>query len=383
MTGVHAKCRELSLEALESLQSTKPRAVSVAVRKLEICARLLGDEQLQRWCSFHLGTYAYQIPKAPSEVDVDYVSKVVDEVRDLKVPLSSQEVRARLGNSGGGFESIEFIEETLDKLRKAKRGNDGDHFVDNLSKTVSTCANAASERAAKLYASFSFGEIPSRQFDVIRERVDNLLLDICPNAIEKFMSAYERLGSTSSEDWSLALTACRRVIKAVADVLFPPTDELRNGRKLGEEQYINRLWAFLDTRLEASSDKDLAKAHVDYLGSFIQRLNDKASKGVHATVSYEEAVRAVLYTYLTLGDILELAPAGVREALNSEGKIDINSASMDDLRNIPGLTSVIAKEVIKRRTKARFGSVEELLEIKGFGPKTLEKVQPHLVALSG
>ncbi len=156
---------------------------------------------------------------------------------------------------------------------------------------------------------------------------------------------------------------------------------MRNGRKLGEDQYINRLWAFLDGQLEAGSDKDLAKAHVDYLGSFIQRLNEKASKGVHARVSYEEAVRAVLYTYLTLGDILEFAAAGVRQALGDKGKVDVNSASIVDLRSVPGITSSIAKELVKRRTKAPFNSVEQLLDIKELGPETLERAQSYLVAL--
>lgn len=382
MTSVHARCRELSEEALESLQSTKPKAVSIAVRKLEVCARLLGDRKLQRWCTFQLGGYVYQLPDPPSELASDYADQLTSKLRELKVPVSNQELFPRIGMSGGGFESIEFFEEKHDQLRKEKTGNDRTYYITNLSKTINSCANAASERAAKLYASFSFGDIPSRQFDVIRERVDDLLLDICPEAIEKFMSAYERLGSASSEDWSLALTACRRVIKSVADVIFPTTKESRNGRKLGEDQYINRLWAFLDDQLEASSDKDLAKAHVNYLGSFIQRLNDKTSKGVHTSVSYEEAVRAVLYTYLTLGDILEFASMGVKQALREEGKIDVNSASLEDLRNVSGFNSTIAKKIVKKRTKASFGSVEQLLEIKGLGPKTLEKARPYLVAVS-
>jgi DNA uptake protein ComE-like DNA-binding protein len=273
------------------------------------------------------------------------------------------------------------LKNRLSQLHKQKSGNDGTHYINNLSGTISSVANAASKQAARLYASFAFGDIPRRQFDVIRERVDNLLLDICPDAVEKFMSAYEMLGSKSSEDWSLALTSCRRIIKAVSDELFPPSSEQRDGRKLGDEHYINRLWAFLDDNLEASSDKDLAKAHVNYLGSFLQRLNDKASKGVHSNVTYEEAVRAVLYTYLTLGDVLEFASVGVKTVLNRMGKLDINSAKYEEICSIQGITTGIAKEIIKKRVKTPYRSIEELLEIKGFGPKSLEKVQAYLTAI--
>ncbi|WP_286806081.1 hypothetical protein, partial [Marinimicrobium sp. UBA4209] len=72
------------------------------------------------------------------------------------------------------------------------------------------------------------------------------------------MSAYERLSSTSSEDWSHALTAARRVIKDVADSIYPPREAKLGERKLGNDQYINRLWAFLDENAKSGSDKDLA-----------------------------------------------------------------------------------------------------------------------------
>jgi DNA uptake protein ComE-like DNA-binding protein len=227
----------------------------------------------------------------------------------------------------------------------------------------------------------AFGEIPRRQFDVIREQVDNLLLDIAPEAIEKFMSAYERLGSSSSEDWSLALTACRRVIKAVADSIYPPRPGRVRDRFVGEDQYINRIWAFLDENVAAGSDKDLAKAHVDYLGSFIQRLNDKASKGVHAVVSYEEAVRCVLYTYLTLGDILQFGKGAIRSRLPAQGLVDVNSASMTDLRSLPGITGPLAKAIVKRRARTRFSNIDDLLELQGIGPKKLEALRGVATAL--
>ena len=225
------------------------------------------------------------------------------------------------------------------------------------------------------------GDIPRRQFDVIRERVDELLLDICPEAIEKFMAAYDRLGSSSSEDWSLALTATRRVIKAVADSIYPPRETKPGERKLGKEQYINRLWAFLDENLDQGSNKDLAKAHVDYLGSFLQRLNEKASKGVHTQVSYDEAVRAVLYTYLTLGDVLEFSGKGVAKALKERGKLNVNTASIDELASVDGLSSSLAKEIIKMRAKRPLKRLDDLLKLKGLGPKTLEKLRKSLIVI--
>lgn len=380
--SIHGKCAQLSSEALMQLQESKVGNVYSAVRKLELCARLINDKNLLKWCNYHLGAYSNKLPHPQETVDQEYANKVVTEIVKLKIPVDEQEIITRLGESGGGFSSIEFVENTLARLSKEKKGNDGTHYRSNLQRTINACANAAYKNASRLFSTYSFGEIPRRHFDIIRERVDDLLLDICPEAIEKFMTAYERLGSSSSEDWSLALTATRRVIKAVADTLFPPRKTKPGERKLGEEQYINRLWAFLDENLEHGSDKDLAKAHVDYLGSFLQRLNEKASKGVHAKVTYEEAVRSVLYTYLTLGDVLEFSGKGVEIALKDRGKVNLNTASIDELIELDGLNTILAKSIIKKRSKRPFQSLDELLQFKGVGPKTLEKIRKSCVVLN-
>jgi DNA uptake protein ComE-like DNA-binding protein len=359
----------------------KPGSVSRAVCKLELCARLLQDEKLLKWCKFHLGWYTDKLPPQEETVTQKDADEAVNAVAKIGISLSTQEILHRLGQFGGGFQSIEFVEETLARLDREKRGNDNTHYRSNLLRVIGVCANAAYQHASHLHAAFSFGNIPRRQFDVIRERVDDLLLDVCPEAIEKFMAAYERLGSKSTEDWSHALTAARRVIKAVADALYPPQDTPKGARKLGEEQYINRLWAFLDEHVPAGSDKDLAKAHIDYLGSFLQRLNEKASKGVHAQVFYEEAVRAVLYTYLALGDVLEFASAGVTSALKEKGKIDIDTASIDELASTEGMSAGLAKQIVKARVKSPFKSVDELTALKGVGPKTLDKIRMACIAV--
>lgn len=372
--GKTNECLDLVRQALEAIQSNKLNKTSLAVRKLEFCSKILEDKELERWCEFQLGGYEWDLPLAIKENIKTYNNDLLGKIGELGLKaITGVELSARATISGGGFKSVEFIEATLNQLIKQKSGNDGTYYVNNLQSTLVTIANSAYAKAVKVYKRLSFGEIPSRQFDFIRDRVDGLLLDICPDAIEKFMVAYERLSSNSSENWSQALTACRRVIKSVADAIYPPKKTSKEERKLGEEQYINRLWAFLDENAGAGSDKDLAKAHVNYLGAFIQKLNDKASKGVHADVRYEEAVKSVLYTYLTLGDILDVASDAIKgKAL--DGSLDINSASFEELKAVDGITESTAKEIIKRRVIKRFSSVDELSEMKGVGKATVAKI---------
>lgn len=377
-SGIHDECLSLVREALHAIQEGKPGAVSFSIRKLELAADLIDDKRLKKWCAFQLGQYEARLPH-PETVDDEYVESLVANVQELDIPITNEEIQPRVSVAGGAFKSIEFIEQVLARLNKDKSGNDGVYYRTDLQATISAASNATYARAKKLYKTLSFGEIPSRQFNAIRDRVDSLLLDLCPSAIEKFMSAYERLASSSSEDWSHALTAARRVIKAVADSIYPPTTSSTGERKLGEEQYINRLWAFLDENAQSGSDKELAKAHVNYLGSFLQRINDKASKGVHSEVTYSEAVRAVLYTYLTLGDILETAGGALEQKARAEGRINLNSAEIAELKEVPGLSETLAKAIVKRRAKHPFRSVDELGEFKGVGPKTIEKVREKCI----
>lgn len=77
-----------------------------------------------------------------------------------------------------------------------------------------------------------------------------------------------------------------------------------DGRKLGKNNHINRIWAYLDKSIESSTDKDIAKAHIDFLGNWMKQTNSKNCKGVHDEVNHIEAVQTVFHTYLVLSHIL-------------------------------------------------------------------------------
>ena len=64
-------------------------------------------------------------------------------------------------------------------------------------------------------------------------------------------------------------------------------------RTLGDDQYLNRLEELCNT-LPASSSSELLKAEVAYLSAFARRLNDIASKGVHAEATTAEAKQGLL-----------------------------------------------------------------------------------------
>ncbi|MDH7571144.1 MAG: helix-hairpin-helix domain-containing protein [Armatimonadota bacterium] len=60
-----------------------------------------------------------------------------------------------------------------------------------------------------------------------------------------------------------------------------------------------------------------------------------------------------------------------------QGKVNVNTASFEELQRLPRVGPVTARRIIEyRQANGPFRSVEELLEVKGIGPKSLETLRP-------
>ena len=151
-----------------------------------------------------------------------------------------------------------------------------------------------------------FGGIIENIFEDTKKLVDSKLVKTCPEAVEKFTSAYDRLRGTNPEEWAQAVTTCRRILKDFADAIYPPTNNISNGRNLNNEHYINRLWAFASEKIDSSTNKDLIQSEVEYIGNRIDSLYSLACKGTHDKISKHEADQAIIRTYLLIGDLIKL-----------------------------------------------------------------------------
>lgn len=66
--------------------------------------------------------------------------------------------------------------------------------------------------------------------------------------------------------------------------------------------------------------------------------------------------------------------------LTEEGKININFATAQELDELPGIGEAKAGTIVADREKnGPFRSVDDLLRVKGIGPKLLEKMKPSIV----
>jgi len=70
------------------------------------------------------------------------------------------------------------------------------------------------------------------------------------------------------------------------------------------------------------------------------------------------------------------ASSGGKLKTPGEGTVNINAASVEELQRLPGVGPATAEKIADyRRQIGRFTSCEQLMDVKGIGPKKLEKMR--------
>ena len=63
--------------------------------------------------------------------------------------------------------------------------------------------------------------------------------------------------------------------------------------------------------------------------------------------------------------------------VKQQTRVDLNRATLEQLIELKGIGAVKAKAIIEyRQSVGRFKSVEQLMQVKGIGPKALDKIKP-------
>jgi hypothetical protein len=165
---------------------------------------------------------------------------------------------------------------------------------------------AAAQRRAK--ATSLAGELVDEICDEVFERC----FDLDPKLVDALHAALESLRfSTTPEELAQAALSCRRFLERFADRVFPPQDASWHGRKVGKAEWKNRLWAYVEQSLGASSTG--TGERLDDLGVRIDLLTEAANRGVHHPEISRAAVHRLVVGLLTLVfDLLILTPPPAR-----------------------------------------------------------------------
>jgi DNA uptake protein ComE-like DNA-binding protein len=388
-TKATAEAIQLLKETLNELDKPKG-SVAAAVRMLRRAASAVGETDVQTWCDFQLGESRYTWPLSrlvkavetnqatPSAANQKTLEEARVAVREAGIDLTGrhitdEEFNVKWNLSGGGFASVDFIEQTHAQIIRTKKGNDGTYYQHNLNRTLSFIQRSAHSKATLLYNRLAYADTPQSTFDVLKRSVDDRLLDVAPEQAEQIMMAFRAVSADDPESWSQALATCRRFIEGLADKVNPASDDdPAAGRRLGQNQHINRLWAFMDRTIESETNRELAKAHVDFVGAYLERVYRLSNKGVHAAVERLEAVKAVFHLYLVTADILESL---VKQRASPVGSlINVYTASLDQLEVAIG-SRAIAREILRLRSTEGVVTNENLAKLKGVGAKKLARIK--------
>ena len=235
-----------------------------------------------------------------------------------------QETFVRQNAGGGTKKSIGELENAVDKGKAVLRstlelpgryeGKWALQAMDSATRELASRRTFLHEYAIRKHYEIRFSSLAEDVFGRIRSRIDSSIGQAVPDAVRKFTAVHDNLSSDNPEDWSNAAHSCRRALQDLADAVFPsqdkPTTRIVDGKpkeiRLGPDQYINRLIAYIEDSSESSRFQEIVGSHLGYMGDRLDALFGAAQKGSHSTVTKEEADRCVVYTYLIVGDILSL-----------------------------------------------------------------------------
>ncbi len=76
-------------------------------------------------------------------------------------------------------------------------------------------------------------------------------------------------------------------------------------------------------------------------------------------------------------------PAQGKMAGAASEVIDVNTATVAELRKLPGIGPKLSQAIVDERERAAFKSVDDLRRVHGIGAKTLDKLRPYVTVGDG
>jgi hypothetical protein len=318
------------------------QTVASLARRCQRIASLRGDAEALFWLSMELSDVGNDFENKTGTVRKTLAARLLgalpaeESERIFKVEYASYTRRRMLPGNKANLRSVQQIEDLVQTLRREEEATlapspSGMHTYDlgkhvaeqtqtrvrlfelrqPLEALLARIRDQLWQFLTETEYELTFGEVTAETFDRLRSYVDNQLTTISPPALDQFQVAYRRLKDGGNEDRAHAVTSCRRVLKTIADELYPASSEPVTGddgkaRVLGDEKFVNRLLQFVSEKIGKHENGAVVQAALKDVGTRLTALNDLASKGVHAQVTAYEVDTCVVQTYLVVADVLRI-----------------------------------------------------------------------------
>jgi hypothetical protein len=129
-----------------------------------------------------------------------------------------------------------------------------------------------------------------------------------PKLSDSLHAAVERLDSAETdEQLAQASLSCRRFVGQLADALYPSREAPVKGRKVGPQEYRNRLWTYIEEH--AGDERSRIQGTFRDLGDRLDALDQRAQKHVHGLDIDRADVRQLILKMIVWSyDVLTLTP---------------------------------------------------------------------------
>ncbi|MEU0128838.1 hypothetical protein [Streptomyces sp. NPDC006289] len=268
-------------------------------------ARLTGDDPFSTWVKKEIygyskadvGTFSWKRTKrnvgdqenpvyAGASYIVTQVGPLEEEIRSFRFPDIS------------GDKAVVALRETRGYLNSIRDVTTKHRHI------ITAVTNHLHEFVVKHYHLLRFSVQQDDMFESARQDINKVLDSMPGEALSKLDSAYTNISAGDPESIAGAMNSIRRLIDAVADAVFPATGVTRtDGQgspiKLGNQNRLNRIKAYIDDHVDS-------KSHGDRLKRAIGDHYARVSTGVHNDVAATEASYLFLSTYVLLGEIISL-----------------------------------------------------------------------------
>lgn len=184
-------------------------------------------------------------------------------------------------------------------------------YINHYQKILENIKNRVYDFLGQTEKQLLYGQFHADIFEQNRQYVELRLNQVCPEAVKELVAVLQRMKDKTPEARAQALLSCRRMLKDLADVLYPPTSQKITGadgktHDLSEDKYINRLWQFISDKTHLTTSAELLMASLSDLGNRLDRIYEFTNKGVHAEVEEFEMNQCLMQTYLLVGDLLRI-----------------------------------------------------------------------------
>jgi hypothetical protein len=306
---LHSSPREEALEiALQTRRDILSKGINPAtiLRACLLIAHDLGKVKAVDWINKELSGYPskevpnYRVQSCP--VFGGYANSVLQYFRHFKIRypvhyLISHSKRNQPIN-------IDWNEEGEDEHYVLTVSTE---IIDSvLAVIVDKCCQFLNETISEL----QFGGVVEYLMEEIRKKTDEKLATIDARMAEETQSLYSNLTSTNPADWSKVGHSSRKILKFLADYVFPPSNEkyIAKDKKeytVTDPCFVNRLYAFLDKNTSAD-EKNFVGAQINYFDSYLRQVVNYAQMAEHSpSMEKFHANMLAIHLYLVSSEILK------------------------------------------------------------------------------